>query len=513
MKPTSLLELRDLFRRLICDAQIDLESNLSQYNASVHKGVHCRYHDHDHVTLKENWDNFLNTVHASSLTVKEKNEFIHAGLSSGVLRAAYSQVIETHPSWEETTIWFTQQQMMEAEFEQNVLQDIETVLKSNELQNLSIITIPGSEKEVYVVTEELESFARQLELKKESSVMGRYLPPIVFAHFETLMDRAAQSYIRSLNMRPAQTHEHLIHQFHDEMMKKQVRLEDEYHRFVPSFNVAYFHPESSEQYLVLKSDAASLMEKLIHHPAVTNPSKFLEDIRETEVDLFGFCLPHMQVRPEWNTAELIMKRIARIRYDFHQTVCEQNLSYGETSKRFIYCRNHANRKKKHFVDETVYQQYVKDLYEADQTELIISADFVVTFNMVKRYIRETVQSDMMNLNRQALMLKEKEASESYDLEHLVPVRELSDDELVEFYVCGRKNRYDSAADAWAGCVIFDGKAESTVYACPYCEGFHYGIKALHTPTKKEQVAGGKEWYLYNVKRANRFILRRTPVSS
>lgn len=509
----SLPELRELFRSLICDAQIDLAADLTQYNPSLHKGIHCRYHEQNHVALKVNWEQFLRTVNSSSLNGKEKNEFIHAGLSSGVLRAAFSQVIEEHPSWEETAIWFTQQKVMEADFEQHSLQESREVLETNELQDLSIVFIPSIKQEVHVVTEDLEDFSRKLELKKESAVVDRHVPQIVFAHFETLMDREAQSYIRSLNARPAQTHEHLIYQFHDSMMKKQVRLEDEYHRFVPAFNVAYFHPLTGDQYLVLKTEATSMAEELLQHPAVTNGTKFLEDVRATEVDLFNFCLPHMQSRTEWSDAERIMRRIRSIQHSFHETVCEQSLNFSETSKRFVYCRNHANRKKKHFVDESVYQQYMKDLYEADRTEMLISADFVVTFNMVKRFIRETVQEDMITLNRQVLTAKEREAAESYDHEHLVPVRELTQNELVEFYICGRKNRYDTAAEAWAGCVIFDGKAESTVYTCSYCNGFHYGIKALRVPSWQEQVAGGREWYLFNVKRANRFVIGRTPVSS
>lgn len=516
MKPSKLLsltELRELFCSLICDAQIDLTADLTQYNPSVHKGVYCRYHEQNHVALKSNWEQFLKTVNSSALNSKEKNEFIHAGLSSGVLRAAFSQVIEEHPSWEETTIWFTQQKLMEADFEQHALQESREVLEANELQDLSIIFLPSIKQEVHVVTEDLEEFSRKLELKKESAVVERHVPQIVFAHFETLMDREAQSYIRLLNARPAQTHEHLIYQFHDLMVEKQVYLEDEYHRFVPAFNVAYFHPLTGDQYLVLKTEAAALAEELLHHPAVSNGTKFLEDLRATEVDLFNFCLPHMQVRPEWNDAEKIMKRFALIQYAFHEAVCEQSLSYSETSKRFVYCRNHVNRKKKHFVDEAVYQQYLQDLFENDRTEKLISADFVVTFNMVKRFIRETVQEDMITLNRQVLAAKEREAAENYEHEHLVPVRELNQAELLEFYVCGRKNRYETATEAWAGCVIFDGKAESTVYSCTYCNGFHYGIKALRTPSRAEKVAGGREWYLFNVKRANKFVTGRTTVSS
>lgn len=512
-KLLSLPELRELFSSLICNAQIDLTVDLTQYNPSVHKGVYCRYHEQNHVTLKSNWEQFLTAVNSSSLDAKARNEFIHAGLSSGVLRAAFSQVIEEHPSWEETTLWFTQQKLMEADFEQYVLQQSREVLETNELQDLSVVFISSVKQEVHVVTEDLKEFAHKLELKKKSAVVERHVPQIVFAHFETLMDREAQSYIRSLNARPAQNHEHLIYQFHDLMVERQIHLEDEYHRFVPAFNAAYFHPLTGQQYLVLKTEAAALIEELLHDPAVLNGTKFLEDLKATEVDLFNFCLPHMQVRPEWNDAEKIMRRFTFIQQAFHEAVCEQSLSYSETSKRFVYCRNHVNRKKKHFVDETLYQQYLQDLFENDTTEALLSTEFVITFNMVKRFIRETVQENMITLNRQVLAAKEREAAENYEHEHLVPVRELTQADLVEFYVCGRKNRYVTATESWAGCVIFDGKAESTVYSCPYCEGFHYGIKALRTPSWEEQVAGGREWYLFNVRRANRFVARRTSVSS
>lgn len=91
------------------------------------------------------------------------------------------------------------------------------------------------------------------------------------------------------------------------------------------------------------------------------------------------------------------------------------------------------------------------------------------------------------------------------LDYILPVQYVSDNLLIEYYVCGRKNRYLSASDAQEGMLVHKLDSGNSVYSCGYCSGYHYGHKPQRAHTVAENAQKGTLAYVYDVKKANRFI--------
>jgi len=502
-----VLAMRTRFRELICENQFDLPNQLDDYNPSLHKGVYCRYCSHTHVVEKQHWKALLAEVNSSSLTNKEKNEFIHCSLSSGVLREAYIEEIEAHETWSrEYPYWFAQQELLIDQFEKSVLADEPVVRDALPLKDLTLVTLRTANHRVAVPTTLVNSFLHSLDMKRQYSHLTKTMPSIVLAHLEAMIDQRAQKYVTSWSAEEAENYEYLIDEFYAELKKNEVDLPAELHRFVPSFNAVYVNPKTDEAHLVLTHVAQSVKDQLF--PAsLKHRLKFLERVKQTEKNVFDYCLPYVQNRLEWPKAIQIMNRFSELHAAFVEQVHQSALSAGPTATRFIYCFQH-DKKTKHYVDEQVYQKFVAAFYYADESAELLTPDFVLSFNLVKAFIRDLIHSDLVTLNKIFLGAKEREGIRNYNYaaEHVVSVSQVTDEQLKEFYECGRKVKYETGVEAYIAAIILGGKVESTIYSCLYCEGYHYGVKALREHTAEAVMQDAREWYLYDAFRANKFML-------
>jgi hypothetical protein len=96
------------------------------------------------------------------------------------------------------------------------------------------------------------------------------------------------------------------------------------------------------------------------------------------------------------------------------------------------------------------------------------------------------------------------------LEYILPPELVSIDLMVEYMVCGRKRHYSSPGEAAKGIREFtnveaDGVKE--VYACPHCDGYHYGTNSKKPLNRRKTAASGFMWYCRKPAIANRFIHR------
>lgn len=487
-------EYETAFNRMLAEESFDVENNIEKYTSRKYKPVRSLDNRNLHCVPSETWKSFRSSVLSSGLTHEEKNKFINQGANYNAVRELYRTSIEKHPSWALTAHWYSLQDSLIQEFENEIKETSEVYSYSNENKTIRI-QFNEQEQQYTIPVERINSLKDSLALKKEhSQQVSRIMPEIVYSLFQYCLDSRAAHYIKSITVEQETSYQKELEEFAELLKKSHASFEQNLHVYSPSFNEAYTNPVTGEPHMLNAKDSQKFFTKLQNRENFrTRYHPFLKHVISLQNDQFEQLIPYMEKHEDWKLSQQIISEVEKIHEEF--LVSSENL----------------NPKKKISATKEQYEALIKQLYAVDKTDDLNDFSFTLIFNLTKMKIRQTVKKTLTALKEKDIKSKTEhaqlvECSEYNSGLYYVHVSRLTLDELAEFYVCGRKRSYPTAEEAWVWMHVSGSKTESSVYQCSYCKQYHYGITGRSHMTVEETAEKGREQYLLSVKHANRFVL-------
>lgn len=480
------------FNRILLEESYDLNTHLDIATTRDYKGVKSLDGATIHVVKTQQWTAFRNAVLDSSLTHAEKMVFIDQGVHYKLVRELHHDLLENHPTWDVIDSFYTQQNAIVEEFEATALENTGSVEKLDRFHDVMKIYLPASDNVCYVLNSELADFVVRLELKRETQYLSEVMPETVFSHLRSRLDKRREDYIGVIS--PEKSYDAWDREFIDMLEDNHVDVSSKPSVFSPSAHIVYSPPEGEQIYVVNSVVVDSFFNSLY------SSSIFQSKTNTWKVPNEEYYHPLMAQHPSYAESLRIVENIIQIRDEFCATYAKQVRKKRSKVRHVLSFPT---------VTLDVYQKVIQDLYAADTTSNIQDVNFSLIFNLTNDKIKEALLPVLKYFIHKSSLYKGDIVVDvpyrQVQSLHLKPVKDLSEELLAEFQVCGRKTAYRTAEQAWAERVCA-GKSESSVYHCSYCGHYHYGVKSYFPQTLEEQAEKGRQWYLECKDKADRFAL-------
>jgi hypothetical protein len=457
------------------------------------------------IVPRKTWKQYTQRVRQSSLTNQQKESLVWWVANLPRVREELNDLLMAHPLMAPAiTEWTTIQDTQFASIQESVIRNSEVEKKTSLPHTLQTVTVNGAP--YFITVESLKQLRYKLDDKALLAQKKKGMPFLVGSAFEAWSDERAAYFFESFNPQRGFAPEDVLPEFWEQVAEYELDVESNLRRFEHDFHVMLKHPETGEVYFLFKHHYNDILKNCNHK--YFRKVLHIDELRQITdsyiIDSYAFLLPYLVQEPHWGEAGSLLNNIGKL---------HDNLLRDASTE-------HNNARKvdeSAFVSEGVYQEFINTVFNLHgNLEQFYQPNDYFLSNYVGYTVSSMLHKTLRYANRK--FVHETEGRNIRNSEYhnggklLVPTSELSMEQLVEFYVCGRKNKYQSAVDAFVGLIALRGKPESQVYSCDYCEGYHYGVRGEHNKTLNQIAFSGEELYPQEVWRANRFFLGREALS-
>ena len=479
-------------------------TNLEDFHPWEHHAILSEKKHDLAIVPRKTWKQYTQRVRQSSLTNQQKESLVWWVANLPRVREELNEILMTHPLMAPAiTEWTIIQDTQFVSIQESVIRNSEAEKKTSIPHTLQIVTV--NEAPYFITVESLKQLRYKLDDKALLAQKKKGMPFLVGSAFEAWSDERAAHFFESFNPRRAFAPEDVLPEFWEQVAEYELDIEANLRRFEHDFHVMLKHPETGEVYFlfkhhyndILKSSNHKYFRKILH----------VDELRQITdsyiIDSYVFLMPYLIQEPHWEEAESLLSSIQRL---------HDNLLRDASDK-----QNVRKVDESAFVSEDVYQKFIGEVFNLHgNLEQFYKPNDYFLSNYVGYTVSSMLSKTLRYANRKFVHETEgrnvRNSAYNNGGKLLVPTSELSVEQLAEFYVCGRKNKYQSAVDALVGLIALRGKPESQVYSCDYCDGYHYGVRGEHNKTLNQIAFSGEELYPQEVWRANRFFLGRETLS-
>lgn len=232
--------------------------------------------------------------------------------------------------------------------------------------------------------------------------------------------------------------------------------------------------------------------------------------------------PERNVMPNANMkrfpASCIKKQDALLDVFVRDIICSQPKKVRKTGEYLAFsCKKH---KQTHFIPQDAFARNYENLVNKTVTLLVKhTKDSSKLFILQVKERADNKRNDLfkkvfIRVNNADfpvvthVIKKKKTVAAEVTAEtklYILPPSLISDEMLAEFYVCGRKAKFDTEQDALNNPDI--NNDIYTPYCCSYCKKYHVGRPGKNSinPTFSSLVNSGRDWYFKSPEKANRFL--------
>jgi len=466
-------KLRVSFREQICAHDVDLSDELEVYTEATHKAVNCKYCDTIHLTGESRWKKFLSQVHSSSLSPKEKNEFIHIALSQGSMRKHYRHAIETSSYWELVKPILKEQEGLFREFSDSLCASSYTPSSevSERLQTKLLCEQHGHHA---IATDQWANLLKEWDLRKRFSALAAAAPPLIRTHAAGTLSDNINAFVAPMDPKPLFDLNHEMQEvFYDAICTGSEDLNIDWENMSLNKLVAFPCRKCRQRHLVSTTTWEKTVAETIDELSLS-PNE-VQTLRRhlARLDAARLLQPYSSSHPAWKTADALIADLEALKPK-HNLQDEANLE-------------------------------AKTTYANGINSIRLQADNLPDMpQLLRQLVRAHILGKVRELAVQGMKKKPKTVKTT-ETDFVVPVDDLTEEQLVHYYKCARKVSHATEADALLGLAEESvGSEGKTVYPCSRCGGYHYG-----TPSKREHDNAyyadfGRSYYLWYPAKANEY---------
>lgn len=475
------MELLETFQQRfndeVCNSSLTIEEVFYSFKNQKHKGVICHAHGTVHIVSTQGWKAFYHSMMSSKLSGAEKNEFRHLGLSTTALRDYYAEYLEFTPEWATVAPLLRKQ-------EETIHAELEKLKSRSALLPLQypisqLYTVMVEDVQYYVLPEEHKKRYSRLLMKQELTALYQpVLPSLIYGHAETTLTAAVDTLYEGLNYDCAdlsglQLGEDLKAQLCKPFdISEMDSISVKTHMAVYCLSCEDLHLLSKDRWMAFYNGVRSTSLSKTRQAAVIGQFR-----PASRTHLTNRIHELVKAHPSWDEINNVYENL-QAEWNEYKAAVRQNPA-----------------EKTHYRNLLV--EHVAAKTESLQTLL----------NTAPLMVRGVVEKKVHTLLRDVTEHQDVKNGSRKVEQYLLPPSAMSANLFMEFWACGRKQRYSSELEATMALTGHQAVGSKVIYSCSYCSGYHYGAPSQYEHSAEDYQAQGRIAYEADRKRANEFIFR------